>query len=115
MIDRIKLAEAMFPEWTISSNIHGDSIMWHGKDREGKTTRATPDPFTDANDCDLLKQWLCDRGWHIEIKRQAHTSLCPAPAVYVEIWHEISEIHHRFDSDGGESYTVARAALKVLS
>jgi len=73
-----------------------------------------PNPFTDANDCDALKMWLRDRGWHIEIRWQAHTNLCPAPAVYVEIWHEASEIHHRYDSDRGEPFTVSMAAIKVI-
>ena len=99
MNDRIKLAEAVF---------HG-RIAINGKLREYY------DPFTDANDCEALKIWLQSYGWHIEIKWQAHTNLCPAPAVYVEIWHEASEIHHRYDTDRGESFAVATVALKVIN
>jgi len=56
--NRIKLAKAMFPGWTISSNIQGDLTMWPGKYCEGKEVRHVPDPFTSADDDYKVLQWL---------------------------------------------------------
>jgi len=120
MNDRIKLAEAM--GMTVAPITYEDvgSEVLVTTDPASTVLQMDEaewddfDPFEDANDCDALKCWLRDYGWHIEIRWQAHTNLCPAPAVYVEIWNEASEIHHRYDSDRGEPFTVATTALKVL-
>jgi len=63
MSDRIKLAEAMFPDNAFDVNINGDPLMCHNDDW-GDDSRITcvPDPFTDANDDYAVLEWMRGRG-----------------------------------------------------
>ena len=69
MTDRIKLAEAM--GWGVGSEtLPGQYIgVPPGDTRpygQGNLT-ALPDPFTDANDCEVLITWLNEQGWEIHV------------------------------------------------
>ena len=104
MNDRIKLAEAMFPEWTISSNIHGDLIMWHGKDREGKSIRPVPDPENDANDDYAVLEWMRQKCKLLTVENANLTDW--------KMWDKFcSELNDPEDREIGD---YARAALKEI-
>lgn len=123
---RIKLAEAM--GWKYQKPYGTYSGPIYGKLPAGGGVWTKPDgsftnrfnPFTDANDCDMLKQFMQSQGWVIDIDWQplnenmGRASYCPAPAIYVEIWHSETEHHERFDTDRGEPYTVAATVCKCL-
>lgn len=65
---RIKLAEAMGWRFDAGEYIAGDwDDEYRWTDPQGRKCTHGPDPFTDANDCDALRQWLNDAGWWIII------------------------------------------------
>ncbi len=115
---RIKLAEAMECE---RQDYPMDRSQPYFRRPNGEVFPLSDfNPFTDANDCDALKQFMQSQGWAIDIDWQhlnenAHSdSYCPAPAIYVEIWHCGTEQHERYDTDRGEPYTVAATVCKCL-
>ena len=57
--DRIRLAEAMFPDYEFGKNYHDECLMcYQGKwDRDNHISNV-PDPFTDANDDYAVLEWM---------------------------------------------------------
>lgn len=113
--DRVRLAEAMFPDHEFKRNVFKEPIMAAGGrwDRQSAIS-AVPDPFTDANDCEALMQWLNERGYHVEIHWQAIDPTWAAGA-WIHIWHKDTEAHHRQDIDLDRwKQGVCERALNVL-
>jgi len=70
---RIKLAEARGWKWNHASN---DEKMgrWSFKGMTHDWSHVEehlPDPFTDANDCEALIQWLNDQAWFLQLEQRS--------------------------------------------
>ena len=98
MSDRIKLAEAMFPDNAFDVNINGDPLMCHNDDW-GDDSRITcvPDPFHDANDDYAVLEWMRSSGKRFDMTmRQGEYG----PELFMASKYQIGDY--------------ARAALKVI-
>jgi hypothetical protein len=57
--DRIRLAEAMFPDYAFAQNTNGEWLMCHNDDwGNDSRIRNVPDPFTDANNDYAVLEWM---------------------------------------------------------
>ena len=107
MNDRIKLAEAMGWERTKYDR-------WLSPDRKMRCEEP-PDPFTDANDCEALIEFLNSKGWQVEVHWQFTDDESLAAGAYVHIWNRFSEVHERSDIDVDRwKECVCKLALKAL-
>jgi len=71
MNDRIKLAEAMLPDFVFAQNTNGEWLMCHDDDwGNDSRIRNVPDPFTDANDDYAVLLWMRTITGRYEPERQ---------------------------------------------
>ncbi len=117
---RIKLAELI--EWRRIND--EDPYWWPPKEVVPKGALVydyvgfdqLPNPFTNANDCETIIEFLNSKGWQVEVHWQFTDDESLAPGAYVHIWNRFSEVHERTDIDIDRwKQAVCELALKVLT